>query len=322
MNDIFTAGFLSMLQALMRIFMIILLAGFLVRKNIIDKTHIDALSKITVIVLLPALVFGNTLQYFDPQQLSYWWLLPILGVLLSLLGLLLAALVFLPKPFNHKNLLALSSMQNAGYLVLPIGQVVYPEHFKDFSLLVFLFILGYNPVLWTLGKYLITSDYSSTIDFDLKKIITPPAAANIISLLLVLLGWQHVFPHTIVASVDFLGQAAVPMATFVLGATLGSISLKQLPAFKDIFRVLSVKYILIPSAVIAILLTFHLGQTYPLLSDFLIIQAAAAPATGLILQVRAYGGDRQKVAGIMFIAYLFCLAALPFWIAFWHSLEG
>ncbi len=322
MDTIFTNGLISMLQALMRIFIIIIFAGFLVRKNIIDKTQIDALSKITVIVLLPALVFGNTLQYFDPQQLTYWWWLPILGVLLSALGLLLASLVFLPRPFKHKNLLALSSMQNAGYLVLPIGQVVYPQQFEAFSLLVFLFILGYNPVLWTIGKYLITSDQSQSIDFDLKKIITPPAAANIISLLLVLLGWQHIFPNTLVASADFLGQAAVPMATFVLGATLGSISLKQLPTFSEIFRVLSVKYLLIPMAVVALLWQFNIGHNYPLLSDFLIIQAAAAPATGLILQVRAYGGDRQKVAGIMFIAYLFCLIALPFWIALWHHING
>jgi len=320
MTSIFSAGFTGMFEALLRIFLIILFAGYLVRKNIISKTQIDALSKLTVVVLLPALVFGNTLQYFDPKQLSYWWLLPILGIAMSLLGLLLAFLVFLPQPLKYKNLLAVASMQNAGYLVLPIAQVVYPEHFKEFSLLIFLFILGYNPVLWTLGKYLVTSDEKQSIALDYKRIITPPAAANIISLLLVILGWQHIFPKVIVSSVDFLGQAAVPVATFVLGATLGSIILKQMPSFWDIFRVIFVKYILIPLVVILFLWYFQIGKTYPLLSDFLIIQAAAAPATGLILQVRAYGGDRQKVAGIMLIAYVFCLIALPFWIAFWHTI--
>ena len=321
MTTLFSAGFMSMLAALLRIFIIIILAGYLVRKEIITKTQIDGLSKLTVVVLLPALVFGNTLHYFDPKQLSYWWFLPILGVVMSLIGLILAIIVFLPKPRNYKNLWAVAAMQNAGYLVLPIGQVVYPTHFKAFSLLIFLFILGYNPVLWTIGKYLVTSQSKDKINFDYKKIITPPAAANIISLLLVLLGLQHIFPKILVGSVDFLGQAAVPVATFVLGATLGGISLKKWPPFYDIFRVILVKYILLPALVLAVLLYFNIGQTYPLLSDFLIIQAAAAPATGLIIQVRAYGGDRQKVASIMFIAYILCLIALPFWIAFWHSLN-
>ncbi len=320
MQDIFFSGFYSMAQALVRIFLIILFAGYLVRKGIITKNHIDSLSAITVLVLLPALVFGNTLQYFDPHQLSYWWLLPILGIALSLIGLLLAKVVFgLNRP-DKNNLLALSSMQNAGYLVLPIGQVVYPEQFATFSLLTFLFILGYNPILWTLGKYLITSKQKPVEKFQFKSIITPPAAANVISLIIVLLGIQHFIPKPLVQSADFLGKAAIPIATFVLGATLGSISLKKLPNLADTLKVISVKYILLPVLTISILYLFNIGNKYPLLADFLVIQAAAAPATGLILQVRTYGGNQAKVAGIMFITYIICLFALPFWIAFWHTI--
>ena len=320
MDNVFTAGFFSMLQALLPIFAIIVFAGFLVRRQIINKTQIDALSRLTVIVLLPALVFSHTLQYFDPHQLSYWWLMPLLGITLSLLGLLLAYIVFLPRPLAFKNLMAVASMQNAGYLVLPIGKILYPEHFTEFSLLTFLFILGYNPLLWTLGKYLVTSGQTTDDEFNLKKLITPPAVANIISLLLVLLGWQHVFPHLVVDSVDFLGQAAIPVATFVLGATLGSISFKKLPALKDVFRVMTVKYFLIPAVVFLVLWNINIAKNYSLLADFMIIQAAAAPATAIIIQVRAYGGNRQKIGSMMLIAYVVCLVVLPFWIALWHSL--
>jgi len=320
MNAIFTSGFLSMFFAMMRIFSIIVLAGYLVRKKIIKQQHIDALSGITVMILLPALVIGNTLQHFSPSQLSYWWVLPLLGVVISFAGLILAALVFFPNISQRKNLLAIATMQNAGYLVLPIGQVVYPEQFKEFTLLTFLFILGYNPVLWTLGKYLVTMQDNEKKDFNFKKIWTPPAVANILSLLLVLFGLQHILPEFLIDSADFLGKAAVPIATFVLGATLGSISFKRIPRLIEVLKVLLVKYILIPLLVIGVLWYFEIGKTYPLLSDFLIIQAAAAPATGLILQVRTYGGDRQKVAAIMLIAYVLCLIALPFWIALWHSL--
>ncbi len=318
MDTLFTAGFLSMLQALLRIFAIIVFAGFLVRRQIINKSQIDALSQLTVIVLLPALVFSYTLQYFDPEQLSYWWLLPLLGIALSLLGLVIAFVVFLPHPLTNKNLIAIASMQNAGYLVLPIGKMLYPDDFTAFSLLTFLFILGYNPLLWTLGKYLVISG-QTTGKFNYKKIITPPAAANIISLFLVLLGWQNIFPAIIVDSVDFLGQAAIPVATFVLGATLGSISFKSFPPVKDIFRVMTVKYLLLPAVVFWLLQIFDVAKNHPLLADFLIIQAAAAPATALIIQVRAYGGDRQKTGSMMLLAYMLCLIALPFWIALWHK---
>jgi len=321
MNELFIPAFVNMFEALLRIFIIILLAGILVRKKIITTQQIDALSRITVVVLLPALVFSNTLLHFDPKKLSYWWLLPLLGIAMSILGVFIASIVFFKDFKKKKNMIALASMQNAGYLVLPIGQVIYPDHFEAFATLTFLFILGYNPVLWTAGKQLITSSEEKQQLINWKQIITPPAAANLISLLIVLLKLQKIFPAIVIEPIDFLGKAAVPVATFVLGATLGSISLKHFHDIGDIIKVLSVKYILIPLTVMLLLAYFKTGEKYPLLSDFLIIQAAAAPATGLILQVRSYGGNRQKVAETMFIAYIICLLALPFWIAMWHSFQ-
>ena len=308
-----------MSEALARIFIIIIVAGLLVRKKVITQEHISALSKVTVIVLLPSLVFSNTVKHFNPDALPYWWALPLLGILMSLTGVLFASGVFFTDFRKKRNLIAVSSMQNAGYLVLPIGQVVYPEHFTEFALITFLFILGYNPLLWTLGKYLATSSVKK-IEFHFKDLITPPAVANVISLILALLGLQNIFPDIIIDSIDLTGQAAVPIATFVLGATLGSVSLKKFPNVFDTLRVVLVKYLMLPAVTIFILYYFNLGKTHPLLSDFFVIQAAAAPATGLILQVRTYGGDTDKVAGMMLITYLVCLFALPFWIALWHSI--
>jgi predicted permease len=319
MNDIFFSSFMSMGGALARIFIIIIAAGLLVRKNIITQEQIDALSKITVIVLLPSLVFSNTLQHFNPDSLPFWWTLPIIGVVMSLVGVLLASGVFAVNFKKKRNYIAISSMQNAGYLVLPIGQVVYPDHFAEFALFSFLFILGYNPILWTLGKYLATST-DAKMEFSYKTLITPPAVANIASLIIVLLGLQNIFPKAFVSSVDLLGQAAVPIATFILGATLGSVSLKKFPQIIDIVRVILVKYILLPLTTIFILYYFNIGETHPLLADFFVIQAAAAPATGLIIQVRAYGGNVQNVAGMMIVTYVVCLIAMPFWIAIWHTL--
>ncbi len=319
MNDIFISGFFGMAEALARVFIVILIAGILVRKKVISQGQINALSKVTVLVFLPALVFANTIEHFDPEVLPYWWILPILGIVMSTVGYLFASGVFAIDYKKQKNLVAISSMQNAGYLVLPIGQVLYPDHFGEFALITFLFILGYNPLLWTLGKYLITSS-EEKIKFKYKDLITPPAVANVISLLIVLLNIQNIFPVFIIDSVGLVGDAAVPVATFVLGATLGTVSLKRFPKLWNIIRVIIVKYVLLPVSTIGILLWFNVGETHPLLADFFIIQAAAAPATGLILQVRTYGGDVQKVAGMMMLTYIACLFALPFWIAIWHTL--
>ncbi len=319
MDSLFVSGFINMLDALARVFIIIVVAGVLVRKKIILQSHIEALSKVTVFVLLPSLVFANTIKSFDPESLPYWWLLPIMGIVVSTVGFLFASGVFALDFKKHKNLVAVSSMQNAGYLVLPIGQVVYPDRFEEFALITFLFILGYNPLLWTLGKYLVTSS-EKKVKFKYTDLITPPAVANILSLIIVLIGLQNIFPVFFIDSVSLMGDAAVPVATFILGATLGTVSLRKFPNIWNTFRVIFVKYLLLPVATIGVLLWFKVADTNPLLADFFIIQAAAAPATGLILQVRTYGGNVQKVAEMMLITYIVCLIALPFWIALWHTM--
>ncbi len=319
MSNLFFDGFFTMLEALARVFLVIIVAGFLVRKKVISQEQITALSKVTVLIFLPALVFANTIKHFNTENFPYWWTLPIIGILMSLIGFIFAAGVFVVDFKKNKNLTAIASMQNAGYLVLPIGQVIYPEHFNEFAILTFLFILGYNPILWTLGKYLSTSSETS-IKFKTKDLITPPAIANIISLLIVILGVQNIFPTFIIDSVDLVGGAAVPVATFVLGATLGTVSLKKFPKIWNIIRVTFVKYILLPAVTIVILYWFKIYETNPLLADFFVIQSAAAPATGLILQVRTYGGNVQKVSEMMLLMYVICLIALPFWIAIWHIL--
>jgi predicted permease len=306
-----------MLEALAKIFTVIIIAGFLVRKNVITQEQITGLSKATVMVFLPALAFSSTIKQFNPEALPYWWVVPLLGIAMSSIGFLMASGIFSLDFKKKKNLIAVSSMQNAGYLVLPIGQVVYPDRFDEFAIITFLFILGFNPLLWTLGKYLSTSN-DQHVKFTYKDLITPPAVANVISLLIVLTGIKDIFPSFFIEAVGLAGDAAVPVATFILGATLGTVSLKKVPIFWDSIRVLIVKYLFIPVLTIFILYHFKIYKINPLLCDFLVIEAAAAPAVGLILQCRTYGGDTEKVAAMMFITYIVCLVTLPFWIAVWH----
>jgi predicted permease len=319
MNDIFVSGFLSMLEALAKIFTVIIIAGILVRKKVITQEQITGLSKATVMVFLPALAFSSTIKQFNPDSLPYWWVVPLIGMGMSSVGFFMASGLFAFDYKKNKNLIAVSSMQNAGYLVLPIGQVVYPERFDEFAIITFLFILGFNPLLWTLGKYLSTSN-GQHVKFTYKDLVTPPAIANIISLLIVLIGIQDIFQNFFVDAVGLAGDAAVPVATFILGATLGTVSLKKVPVFTDSIRVLIVKYILMPGLTVFILYYFKFYKINPLMSDFFVIEAAAAPAVGLILQCRTYGGDTERVAAMMLVSYLVCLVTLPFWISFWHVL--
>ena len=320
MNDIFWLTTQSVFGAMMRIFFIMLIAGLLVRKKIITSVQIGALSKVTVYVLLPSLVFSNNLVGFHPEEDPNWWVLPLLGVGMTFAGLAFAGLLFLPDWNENKDMLPISSMQNAAYLVLPIVQILYPEKFTAFALYVFLYVIGANPVIWSIGKVLNASGQEGGLGFKATDFLTPPLIVNILSILIVLLSAQQFVPDLVLDSAKMLGEATIPVATFILGATLGGISFRKWPSLVNILRVISVKYLILPAITILPVYYFEVYKTNSLLADFLVIQSAAAPATAIILQVKTYGGNAQKIGSMMLITYMVCLVALPLWMAFWKSL--
>src|SRR4030042_1239489 len=317
MSDLFLNTFLSVFQGIIKIFIIAGIAGILVWKKVIQQSFIDGLSNIMVYAFLPSMIFSTIISGFNPHQEKYWWIIPLAAIIVTFAGLGIAALMFIPDFKKHRNILPLSSMPNAAYLVLPIGEFLYPDQFEQFAVYCFLVVLGLNPLFWTVGLYLVTGRKKA--DFQWQQLLTPPFIINIISILIVLSSVHKFIPVIITDSIDMLGKATVPSATFILGATLAS-TIKTLPGFWETFRITFVKFIILPVMTVAILFALRVYKTNPLLADEMIIQSAAAPATALIIQVRTYGGDLKKIGGITFISYLITLIAIPVWLTVWKMI--
>jgi predicted permease len=171
---------------------------------------------------------------------------------------------------------------------------------------------------WSIGKILITGRSFKTV--KMREFITPPFVAAVGAVIIVLLGLHRFIPALILDSVGLVGEAAIPVSNVVLGATLGSISLKIWPKTSDLIKINFIKYIILPVATIVVLHLIGLKQHNQLLANMLVIESAAAPATALILQVRSYGGDKQVIGSIMLISYAICLLSIPFWLAVWQIL--
>ncbi len=317
--NIFADAFAGMTTAILKILIVALTAGILVRKKIVTQEHIKSLSDVTVNIFLPALVVSNIVETFEPSQIPNWWILPLVGLIAPIFFLLITALFYVGNIKANLHKLPVATFQNAGYLVLPIGQLLYPEKFDKFALYVFLYILGFTPIFWTLGKFLLTRDKNAE-KFKIIELLTPPFVANILGLLIVFTGISDIIPALLFDPIKMIGSATVPVATFILGATLGAVSLRKLPRFWDIVRLSFVKYLVIPAIVIIFLLTSKIYVNSPLLADFLVIEASAAPAANLIVMVRKYGGDAQLTGGLMIIMYLMAILFMPLTIAIWKIL--
>jgi predicted permease len=241
------------------------------------------------------------------------------GVLIALAGLGMAFLLFGTRP-EKRGFISMASFQNAVYIVLPIGQLVFPDQFDRLALFCFLLILGQSPIMWSVGKVLISGDRDAAIQW--RDFVTPPLVATLGAIFLVVSGTAGALPAPLLSAMDLLGQATVPLAVFILGATLGGISFKDMPPVSDVIRVTGVKFILVPGAAVAVMYGLGLYQTLPLFCSLIILQTSSPPATNLILMVRNYGGDERSVASMMLLQYLVCILAMPLWLSLWQTAAG
>lgn len=307
---------LTVFNAIFQLFLVSFAAGLLVRQRWVTSDQVQALSSITVNVFLPCLIIAKTLMRFRPEALPQWWILPLAGVLIVIAGLVYSGILFRLNP-DKRPLMALSSLQNGIYIILPVGQILFPDEFDLFALYCFLLIMGLNTMMWSLGAVMLGRQQSRT---RLRDFITPPLASVFLSVAAVLTGAFEFVPRTLLASIDLLGQATVPAAVFVLGATMGGLSLKEWPPARDMFTVFLVKFILVPATVFGVLFFSELRAAMPLACSMLVIQGASPPATNLILIAKAYGGDTRSISAMMLVQYLACILMMPLWIAAWQFL--
>lgn len=304
--------------AVLRVFLIVAAAGLLVRRRIIPQEHIQALAGMTIKVFLPCLIFSNIVAEFQPRTMPFWWRLPLVGVAMAAVTAGLGALVFWRELPAKKNMIPLAAFQNAAYLTLPLAHVLLPDAYRIYDLYLFLFILSFSPILWTVGKYLSTS--AGRRNALWRELITPPFVANVLAVALVLLGVRRWVPAMVLESTELLGSAAVPVANFILGAVLGTATWNLRPFWFDAVRAIGVKLVLAPLLMLIVLRTTGWADGNDVLGLFLMLQAAAAPATGILMQIRHYGGDSNKIGAIMLASYVVCLVSLPFWLALWRTL--
>lgn len=310
--------FFEVFKAVLVIFIVAFFSGWLVRKKIISDQDIKSLSHVTVIVLLPALIFSKIVTVFKPSEFLLWWVLPLLALLMIGVAMLISSAMFFKNWNNKKRYVVIASFMNANYMVLPIGKMVFAHQFDVFITYCFLFVLGVNPSLWTVGKYLVTNEQKSEVSY--KSLLTPPFVASISAVLLVLTGINNFIPSIAMQPVAFIGEAAIPVATFILGATLGSIAIRELPPWRDVVKVVSTKLFILPALTIFFLHVFNIEKVNPLLADLLVIQASVAPATQIIIQVKKYGGNVQLTGSMMLICYSICIFTIPIWFTVWKFL--
>jgi predicted permease len=322
MDNIFNLLFYSG-KTVFSIFLIALSGVILVRRNIISRDSLRVLSQLVFFMFLPCLLFTKVTASVNLDQLKEYWVFPASCMIFISFGVMIGKLtVFLCKPREdmRPGVVAAISFSNSGYLPIPLLTAVTvifpifadnPKAGDEAVALISMFLLGFSPMLWTVGYSLVSGNKIFEISF--KKFFTPPVAGLFLGLAAGLIPGVKsscidgiLSPFFSAASV--IAQATVPAALLVLGGRLADGPVSGIVNKRTIFCVILSKLIIFPAvAILYVVALRHLGllPANLLAALVLVVEAASPPANNLVVIASLTNQKIEDgIATILFWTYL------------------
>ncbi len=304
---------LSMAQ----IFLLGAIGYFLSRRNILGQEGVNSLSRLVVEVTLPVMIFVQLTQEFSFSRYGSWWVFPLLSIVITILGFLVGSLFlgFIKGPAQKRQFLSLVAFQNSGYLPLVLIASLLPHEQADVMFIyLFLFLVGFNLVIWSLGVHMLSSMHIRKL--ELGSLFSPPVIAALLSLLLVFLGLNRIIPDFIMKPLKITGECTLPLAMLVVGGNLAQVSLRDIDG-KAITLMLLGKLIVLPALGLWLVLRMQLPNLVGLL---ILIQLAAPSATNLSVITAHYKREDLLISQGVFFSHILSLITIPVFLSLYFTL--
>jgi predicted permease len=301
------------------VFQIFLLGGFgyfLVKKEVLGHEGLKALSRLTIDITLPVLIFCQLIKDFRFDIYSNWWIYPLLSIAVTVLGLVVGSVFMgLIDGQQHKlQFLSLIAFQNSGYLPLALIAALLPvDKAGPMFIYLFLFLLGFNLLMFSVGVHMLC--YHKNKEFELASLFSPPVIAVLVSLAVIFFGLNKFVPDVIYKPLRLVGDCTLPLAMFVVGGNLAAINLGKMHPKGIMLAVLS-KMLIMPAIGLWIIFSFNFP---PLLGLLILIQLAMPSATTLSVITCHYKKEDLLISQGIFYSHIVSVVTIPLFLILYFS---
>lgn len=307
-------------SAMFQIFLLGLCGYVLAKKNIISAENIKALSGLIIGLFLPCLVFANFIEHFNFVAFRFWWLLPLASVALTVAGFMIGDLVAASdarlKKFRQE-FVSLVAFQNSGYLPLLLVALLLPaERQERMFILIFLFLLGFNLVMWSAGVFYLTRQKARRM--PLGSLFSPPVVAIVASLFIIVTGLSRFIPSVVIAPAKMLGECTLPLAMLVVGANFSLVAMRPKENTWIVFHAVVAKLLLLPLFVFGVLLLLRPPHEVAFL---LLLESIVPSATSLSLIMRHYEKEDNIISAGLFWTHVASLVTIPLFLVLFSLLR-
>jgi malonate transporter len=293
---------------------IVAVLGYIAAKtNWLNKSQLDALSKFTFNLSIPAFLFYQMANADLAGKLNLN-----LFAAFYLPVLLCYAMAALCNYFFHQQqgksnaasaVFALgASYSNTVIVGLPILLLVLGEQVVA---IVFLIVSFHSAMLFALTGAIAASGKSfNWLNFIRQTLKNPLILSISCGLVVNLLALP--IPTPIADSLALMGKPAITLALFCLGASLAYYQVRSELVFISLASLF--KLVLLPALVYVS--TVYIFALDPIVSKVLVILSACPTGVNAYLIAKIQGKHQQTVAGTVVITSVFCVITLPLWLAF------
>jgi malate permease and related proteins len=287
-------------------------AGFVMRwRQWLSDGFETGLMRLSLALLMPCLILDKVIGDPALNNPANVFLATGLGATTTVLSLILASLIApllgLRKGHGSRTFALTCALQNYGFLAIPVLISLFGE--KPLGVH-FLFGMGVELAIWTAGIMTLRGWRGANWRF----LVNGPSLALVFGLALHYVHAHDWVPGTIRNTLAMLGQCAVPMSLFSIGATIAAETRNTAWTFDAGTLVGSVfcRLLLFPAAMLALASALPVS---PELRMVMVVQAAMPSAVIPVVLAKIYGG--HPITAVQVIVYTTVLSAftMPFALA-------
>ena len=307
-------------SAIIKLALVAVLGYYLHKKNYLDDRVLKFLTFYVINFAVPFLIFSHLIDNLKTSFRPSIFIFILVSLAIFLLGFIFGYIFSIKRNHDHKReFISLITFQNAGYLPMNIAIFLLPPRLSsDFLTYIFLYLLGFNVLMWSVGCVLIFRKEGERL--HLKSFFNPPVLSTLIALLFVYTKASSFIPSLLLSPIRMIGQTGFVVSMLILGAWLAKVKPKglhqRLPAMA---QASAIKLVFLPLVCFLIIIKFKI---FSLLGLFIILQASMPSAVSLPIIAHLKGANSEFISQGVFSTHILSIITIPLWIELFVKVSG
>ena len=294
------------LNQLITLFILMALGFFLYRIHMMPKEFNKQLTKLLLNVTMPALIINSVLTVEEKASgktvLFILLLAIVLYLILPVLGALIARLLFVPKK-QFGLYVFMTVFSNVGFMGFPLINALLGNEAVFYTAL---FNIIFNLSAYSYGILLVNYGTEEPVKPNLRLLLSP---GILLSLLAIVIYFVDIpFPASVTEAIGSVGSLTTPLAMLLIGASLGSMNLKEVFSDWRVYPYTLLKQFVLPLCMFPLLKMFIRDE---LLLGVALIMLSVPVSNTAVLFATEYQADEKLAARTVFITTLSSLISIP-----------